>query len=658
MNILIPHNWLLEHLETKATPEQIQKYLSLSGPSVERIELKEGEPVYDIEVTTNRVDCMSVRGIAREAAVILSQAGIPSTLKQLSREENSATSVTTLALPIIEDPQNLSRRITCVILQGVERSETPKWMAHRLLQIDQNIHDSVIDITNYITHDLGHPCHAFDYDKVMELGGYIRVTEAQPNMPFVTLDGEKYQTVGGEIIFVNPDNIIIDFPAIKGTANTAIDAATKNVLLWIESLEPAKVRFGSMTHAIRTVAAQLNEKNVDPHLASEVLQKGIELYKSLCGATTASEIYDSFNRVESSATITVPFSIISQYLGLTIETQQICEILEALGCTVEINGEELEVSPPTFRSDLVIPADIVEEIARIYGYHSIPSVLMDTPIPVSKPEQTNFALEDQMKRFFATLGWQELFTYSLTSESIALQSGHTLSAHLKLQNPLTEDRVVLRRTLLPSLSEMLDQNNGSMQSVFELANVYHPRNSDLPEEVMMLGFVSDWTYREAIGSLEAFFRLLHIKSWEIEPNSLYAPLHISGSIRVNGIEIGNVGLLRNGRFAAELNWKSLLKVAKSYPMYQPLSKHPPVYEDFTFSIPEKTPIGKVLATIQNADELIRSVTLKNQYQDAISITVTYQSNDVALSSAIIEPIRKKLVSNVEAAHAASLKGTV
>ena len=186
MNILIPHTWLKEHLATDADPKTIQENVSLCGPSIERIYDTEGDKVYDIEVTTNRVDSMSVRGIAREAAVILEQFGISATLKPQQLLQDLQPEVTELPLPKIVNDPDLSKRIICVVLQGVKRNSTPEWMGKRLLQTDQNIHDAAIDITNYVTHELGHPCHAFDYDKLMKTGGEIIISEAKKDEPFST----------------------------------------------------------------------------------------------------------------------------------------------------------------------------------------------------------------------------------------------------------------------------------------------------------------------------------------------------------------------------------------------------------------------------------------------------------------------------------------
>ncbi|MFZ1721084.1 MAG: phenylalanine--tRNA ligase subunit beta, partial [Microgenomates group bacterium] len=548
----------------------------------------------------------------------------------------------------------------------VERTPTPPWMAERLIQIGQNVHDSVIDITNYITHDLGHPCHAFDYDKIMNLGGEIIVKQAVANQPFTTLDGESYNTVGGEIIFTNPQGAIIDLPAIKGTANTSISESTARVLLWIESLDPKLVRTASMTHAIRTVAAQLNEKNVDPHLADSLLESGVHLYATLCNAQVASEVYDDFPGQEIPSVVVVSDKKIQQYLGISLSPKVISEILETLGCKVSSNPETetYTIHPPTFRPDLTIPADIIEEIARIYGYHNLPSVLMDTKIPTSYPENTNFTLEHLTKQFLAIVGFQELFTYSLVSEDIAKQSGYDITDHLKLQNPLTEDREYLRLSLIPSLAEVISQNPREGLSVFELANTYHPTKNNLPTEELQLTFVSKKSYGEAKGVVEALFDKLFITNWTIKPTDSHPCLHQSAQIialqsaNKSQAVLGTIGVLKNGWFAAELQWKSILLASHTHPRYEPIAKTSPIFEDYTFEIPERTYVGEILKTARSLDPVISQISVLDRYQDTITVRVTYHNPNQPISSEGIEPLRKKLVSEIEKTYNASLKGTV
>ena len=660
MNILIPHKWLLEHLETEADPKTIQKNVSLCGPSIERITTIEGDSVYDIEITTNRVDSMSVRGVAREAAVILEQFGISASLKELSLPELTSVEGDELPLPQITNDPKLSKRIICVVLKGVKRNPTPDWMAERLLQTEQNVHDAVIDITNYVTHELGHPCHAFDYDKLMNTGGEIIVTEAKPGETFTTLDENTFETVGGEVVFKNGAGEIIDLPSIKGTANTSIDDSTTNVLLLLESIEAEKVRFASMTHAIRTTAAQLMEKHVDPTLAKDVLLRGVELYRDLCGATVASDIYDEFPGKVTPSEVTLPLQRITDYLGITLKNDRIISILKTLGCKATIKDDTLRVLPPTFRPDLTIPADIIEEIARIYGYHNLPSTLMDTPIPTNKPSDVNFTLENKIKHFLANLGWQEIYSYSMVGEEIALQSGHGLEGHLALQNPLTDDRVYLRRSLVPSLEETISQNAREAElSVFEIANVYHPLPRKLPQQDLILGMVSTLPYREVKGVLEQLLAQFYLPALRVLPQGKVQGRAVQmGEIWVKDTILGTISVLDNGHTAIEIQIHHLLSIAQSHPTYQSIPKTAEVKEDLTFTLPEKTLVGDVSRSLSTSHELVTSVELKDQYKQNYTFAITYWHPEENLSSTDVEPARKALVATAQKNHQAELVGEI
>ncbi len=662
MNILIPHNWLLEHLETAVSPAELQKIVSLSGPSIERIYDREGDQVYDIEVTTNRVDSMSVRGIAREAAVILAQAGKAASLKPINVPEIDVATNQTLPLPKIINNPALCKRIMCVVLDTVQHTATPEWMAKRLKQIEQNVHDSVIDITNYITHELGHPCHAFDYDKIMQLGGVITVVEATSGKKFTTLDGETYETVGGEVVFENEQGEIIDLPAIKGTANTAVDSTTQRVLFWIESLNHKKVRFASMKHAIRTVAAQLNEKQVDPYLADAVLARGVELYQSLCHACVASTVYDEFSAAQAPTTVLVQESTFSRYLGIEIATESIAEILEKLGCQVQYSKAEkcFSVEPPSFRPDIEIEADVVEEIARIYGYHNLPSTLMNTAIPTSRPEGTRFDVEHACKLFLAHIGWQEVYTYSLVSGKIAQESGYALAEHVRLQNPLTDDRVYLRRSLVPSLVEVLDANpQRPALGVFEIAHSYHPQPNDLPIEELHLTLIGQKSYPEVRGDFERLLRQFYITQLSITevPRVPLQQGEITATTARGVVSIGTVTILEQGRVVFDLLLTELAHICKTHPTYQPLPKAEAVTEDLTFSLPERTPIGTVIQTMIAVHEKIASVKIIDQYKQNFTFSYTYLDPEKSLSKDEVEPIRRQIIALVAQKFSGALVGT-
>ncbi|MBT4124410.1 MAG: phenylalanine--tRNA ligase subunit beta [Candidatus Pacebacteria bacterium] len=664
MNILIPNKWLLEQLETTLKPEKIQEFVSLCGPSVERIYQRGNDEVYDIEITTNRVDSMSVRGIAREAAVILEQFDVPAKLVSQSLLKKDipkpTDSTKTLQLPKIIDQKKLCRRTMCVVLRDVQRTATPKWMADRLSQIELNVHESAIDITNYVTHELGHPIHAFDYDQVMKLGGEINITEAKKGDEFTTLDGESYTCVGGEVVFKNPEGVIIDLPSIKGTSNTSINDSTKNILLWIEAIHPSKVRFASMTHAIRTVAAQLSEKGIDSHLAEPTLVKAVQLYQELCDVQIASEVYDDFSKEEKLATIIIDLKKIQDYLGISIEKSQVVSILEKLECQVNAVKNTLHVTPPSFRKDLTIPADIVEEIARIYGYHNLPSVLMPTRIPLNKPKDVNFEAEEKTKHFLADTGWFEIYSYSMVSEQLAKNSAYKIEEHLKLANSLTEDKVYLRRSLIPSLEEMIEKNPQEENlSVFELANVYHPRTDQLPLETLYLGMVSQKSLRKTKGDLSSLLQKFYITDFEVKQKTD----ENRGKILVGKIEIGKIWidtLKGTGKkmTCIEIEMKALLPLIKTHPAYKALPKTASIKEQLTFTLPAKTQIGPVLQTIREIDGNIKQVTLDDVYQANHTFSIEYWNEKKNLSNELIKPLREKIVKTIEKDYSAKLVGKI
>jgi len=699
MNILIPHTWLLEHLETPVSPQKLQQLVSLSGPSVERIYDRLGDNVYDIEITTNRVDSMSIRGVAREAAVILTQAGHPSQLRplkhQLETYRNRELPATAAAFPLpdINDNPELNRRLMCVVLSDINRAATPDWMAKRLEQIEVNVHEAAIDITNYVTHELGHPCHAFDYDKLMATGGVITITEAQPDQTFTIIDGTTFQTKGGEVVFTDGEGTIIDLPSIKGTKNTSVDDSTRTILLLMESIRPDKVRFASMTHAIRTTAAQLLEKNLDPYQADDTMALAIALYEELCDARQVSPIYDTFDQAiqaDASGTHAAPpqpkavklhSKDLNRYLGLNLDSATVTTIFEQLGCQVTVEQSEpnapqylLTVTPPTFRSDLSIPADLIEEVARIYGYHNLPSTLMSSAIPTQYQSDTDFELEHRLKSFLAHQGLQEAYTYSMVSPELAGESGQPLAAHLKLSNPLTEDMVYLRRSLVPSLREMIDANPMVRPlSVFELASIYESvSQTAVPNQPLKLSIVSTLDYRTFKGIVEALLAQIYVTQVETIPDNAPQPGFAQSAALIikpamgshfthltEPCNIGSIGLEAvHGWPAAQLDWQQLLKVARKNPTYQPLPKTSFITEDMTFTLAAQTEIGPIISALRTISDRIHSVEFLDRYQQNVSFRISYHNPATNISSQDIEPLRRQVVEMVTHQFGGQLVGAI
>lgn len=687
MNIYIPHQWLLEHLETEADQKKIAECLSLCGPSVERIEEIEGEPVYDIEVTTNRVDMMSVRGIAREAATILPEFGIEAKLRTLDLDRsdmlnksllssrtdlaNAKSQTDTGSLPLldlsIQNNPDLNHRILAIKLENVQLGPSPEWLQKRLMQVGQRPLNNVIDITNYVMWEIGHPIHAFDYDRLTSKKIIVRI--AQAGESFTTLDNKTFTTAGGEVVYDDGSGTIIDLPGIMGTANTVVTNDTKNVLLWIEANDAQKIRFASMTHAIRSQAAVLNEKHVDPTLGLEAITKAAQLSQEIAQGAIASQLYDDYPNPPKIKQTELKQELLDAYMGLHVEPERVERILATLGCQVAYDSaaRAYSLNPPTFRSkDLQIPQDYIEEVARIYGYHNLPSVVMPTAIP-DKPDQHDFGLEYQIKSWLSGWGMLEVYTYSMVSEELARQSGVTLADHLEIKNPLTDEFVYMRQSLLPSLAEVARKNPLYAQGIFELQHMYARQNDqDLPTESMHLALVDSRQYAKVKGVVEALLEKLHIAHDFVPDPQASHPLFEDATVALiqsdQGVALGKIGKLNQAMgqhlFGATLDYHALKQVHHRYPHSLTLSSTPPIIEDLTFTLPEQTYLGVVSKTIQAVSPLIESVQIKDKYHRNVTYTVTYRNPHENLSNEMIEPIRKEVISAVSKQHSGSLVGEV
>lgn len=670
MNILIPHKWLLDHLDTKATPDTIRQNVSLCGPSIERIERVLNDSVYDIEVTTNRIDAMSVRGIAREIATILPEFDIKAHLKPLKLDATlkkiTSQSLPDLDLTIIND-EKLSHRIVAIKLENVSLGDSPAWLAQRLEQVGQRSINNIVDITNYVMWELGHPVHAFDYDKLTQKTIIMR--EAKKGEKITTLDHKTHTTKGGEVIFDDGTGEIIDLPGIMGTNNTVVSSQTKNVLLWIESIDAVKIRKASMGLSIRSQAAILNEKGVDPNLALDAINRAVELYIELCNAQIGSKLVDIYPHPQTPQSITLKHSKVTEYLGVEIESQRIVRILENLGCNVKVDTNTFQVIPPSYRAnDITIYQDLIEEVARMYGYHNLPSVIMPTTIP-DTPSDENFDLEHFIKTLLSGWGLNEVYTYSMISKETALLSGTALKDHLEIKNPLTDDMVYLRTSLIPSLLKITNENPNKAVFVFEMQNVFHKATNpyDLPTEDLRLTILTNYSYARLKGILDALAQKLFIDITVIpSENSARDGFDARwGTVSCDGESLGTIGItIKQNVFALDLSMSTLQGVAHTHPTYIPIVNTPPIIEDLTFAIKTQTHISPVMEAMQEVSPLIESVHLKDSYENKstqttnFTFTLTYRDKVRQLTDGELVPIRKAIVKKLQEKAQATLVGSL
>ena len=643
MDIKIPDTWLRDFLKTKATSSEVAKYLSLSGPSVEKIE----KSVYFIEVTTNRVDIASVVGVAREAAAILPQFGVKARLQPVK-------------LPLLkfsnkvgyleaEVNHNLCPRFSAVLIKNVQIGQSPDWMKDRLAAVGVRPINNVVDISNYVMHELGQPVHTFDYDKIR--GAKMILMESRKGERLTTLDGKTHTLSGGDIVIEDGEGRLIDLAGIMGGGNSAVDEGTKNVLLFVQTYNPVNIRQTSMSLAQRTEAATLFEKGLDPELVTDGIGRGIELFVKFTGGKAEKEILDIYPNPYKAKKVTTDIDFIASRLGTGVEKEKISQILRSLGFETAWRGKILEVLVPSFRAgDIEIPEDVVEEIARLYGYHNLPSELMQGALP-EPPKDAPFGFEEKVKNILKGYGGVEVYTFSL----VALEEAPT---GLKLKNPLGKESEYLRTSLMPSLLTAARQNAGEKEPfhLFEMANVYLPKKGDLPDEKMTLGGIfANTSFREAKGVVEGLVGELNVKS-EIfsEDAAHYLPnRHIY--LKVKGKILGEFGELSQGYLYYEFDAEALREAYREIESFKPIPKYPAQIEDLTFSFPSRTKIGEVIDYVFSSNKSVAKMELGDIYNENYTFRLWYQHPDKTLTDIEVEKVRNQLTKGLKNKFGAIVK---
>ncbi|MDO8341332.1 MAG: phenylalanine--tRNA ligase subunit beta [Candidatus Woesebacteria bacterium] len=651
MDLIIPKSWLEKFLETKATAKEFAKYLSLCGPSVERTKkLADGDHIFSIEITTNRVDTASVIGIAREASTILPRFGIKAKFKEPVFDTKNYKFVNKVKYlnPVVDS--NLCSRFTAVLIRNVKVGKSPDEITSLLKKVGVRSINNIVDVSNYVMHELGQPVHTFDYDKIK--GSKMILRESKKDEIITTLDGKTFKLPGGDIVIEDGDKRLIDLCGIMGGENSAIDNNTKNVLLFVQTYNPEKIRQTSMSLAQRSEAAVLFEKGLDEELVKPSIILSINLIEKTSGGKSEKEIFDVYPNTFKQKFIITNESTLEKIIGIKISKKDILNYLESLGFIVTWKNEVLTVGIPSFRSkDIQIPEDLAEEIARIYGYHNLPTKIIDGDLP--KPTINGlFRFENVIKQTLKSLGAYEVYNLSLVSKEMLYDKA------LKLKNPLGLDSEYLRTNLRSSLIENVNNNPQEKNTIhfFEVANIYIPKNNDLPEERLMLaGIIKNGKYRENKGIIESLFEELLINySLKIEDGKGYFP-NQRLVVESEKTTIGEFGNLENGLFYYEFNILKMLNSQKIINKYKEPAKFPSQVEDLTLVLPEKTKIGELIHSFKQTNKYINDVELGVIFENSYTFRIWYQHPDKTLVDKEVEKIRNEIIMTLKQKFGITIK---
>lgn len=634
MNIKITHNWLLEYLDTDATPGEIQKYLSLCGPSVEKVDPTsptaslgvKKDYIYDIEITSNRVDMASVFGIAQECQAILPMFSKKARLKlnpldlyRFSRIKSSGlTQIYDLKVSI--NNKNICSRFTAIVIDNVKIAPSPKYISERLTNCGIKSINNVIDISNYLMISLGQPVHVFDYDKITDKKMVMRLSKK--GEVITTLDEKKITLPGGDIIIEDSKGRLIDLCGIMGGLNSAVDNNTKRVVLFVQTYNKALVRQTSMTTGQRTVAATYFEKGLDEERVEPTLVAGVELFEKLTGGKAASKLYDIYPEPYRKKTLDVRYKTLDSLIGVEIERGKIVEILKNLGFdqigspAERDRNDSIRIIIPSYRkNDVSIEEDIVEEVARIYGYHNLP-LNLPPAANISRTEdlRKTFMVQNRIKYFLKHLGLNENINYSMISKKMLEDGGLRIEDHLKISNTISEEIVYMRTSLLPSLYKNISDNTGKPRhntapgeqeslKFFEISKVYLPRKNDLPQEIYRLGIGVNTNYYNLKGIVEA----------------LFAELNINEKIDYKIID-------KDHAYFVEIDLDCLVKNYRLVPAYKPINPYAVIKLDKTFTLNAGTTYGVVCVAAQKS-KLLEKIEVLSLYKNKLSLRFYYSSTE-------------------------------
>ncbi len=616
--MLAPLSWLKEYVDIKLTPEKLGERLTEVGLGTDKIEKTKDDTIFEFEITPNRPDCLSIIGIAREiAAIENNKIKLPKAYKDLENVKPAKT----LPLKITTDSV-INPRFTGIIIDNIKVADSPDWLKKKLESIGQRPINNIVDITNYVMLEMGNPIHAFDYEKIK--GATMKVHKTLGGEKFTSVDGISYHLPKGAVVISDGEKII-DLCGIKGGENSGTYKNTKTIFLRVPVEVSSLVRKTSQSLGLRSEASSIFERGVNAGGAVEALCRCVELILEIAGGEIASSLYDIKKQDFKPWFVPLDLINLNKILGIEIPEKKVKDILEKLNLSVKkIPANKIEVTIPTYRNDLKIEEDIIEEVARLYGYNNFPKTLPAGQIPTNIiPYFKDYKTEEKIKGILKSAGFSETYTYSLISESDLQDYEINPDKTLRVDNPVSREFEYLRPTLRINLVKALLQNTSNFENInlFELGKVYLGKNlSETNEAYYLSGISSNKSYYEIKGILECIFEELEIK----DDASKY-------------IEILDEGVF------FEINYDELIQDAKPKRKFTPIPKYPPITEDLTLRINEKIKVGNIIDNIKTQSNLVKEVNVMDKFEDNVTLHIIYQSEKGNLTREEVEKIRDKIL---------------
>ena len=676
MNIKIPISWLRDYLKTDLSAKTLANLLSVHGPSVEKLEKRAQDIIFDIEITANRFDTASIIGIAREAFAILAAQNQKSTLispkgSNLNLQPERSNP---LPLDVVIKDQSLCPRFTAIVVENVKIKPSPAYIKNRLEASSLRSINNIVDISNYLMLELGQPMHTFDYDKIK--GAKMILRASRPKEKIKTLDGILRILPEGSIVI--EDNLrLIDLCGIMGAANSQITSRTKKVVFFVQAYNPLKIRKTTQSLAFRTDAAARFEKGVDIEGIPQAISKAVYLAKHTAGARIASELIDIYPTKLKAQKIKLSLDKLNKYLGLKINPQEANSILKNLGFGTKFENNTIWAIPPSWREqDIDNDVDLIEEIARIYGYHNLPTKLPEGQIPQSTESELKNVIN--LKRALKYLGLTEIISYSIISKSELDFSKVPKNQVVELANPLSDNWQFMRPSIIPSLVKIISENRHlkSNMQIFEIAKTYIFQKGNLPKQDLYLSIVlQNALFSQIKGLVENTLEILrqNAKWQKPQKDSALFEKNQSAQIKISDQLVGTLGLLKreiatnfsinSTLVAAEINLTSIYQLPSIPHTYKPIPKYPPVIEDISAIFAKMAPVDEIIEKVKKVSQLVKKVEVVDIYEGeelkedkkSVTLRLYYQKSSQTPTHGEVETERLKIISSLQKEYRAKIR---
>ena len=645
-----------------------------------------GDVIFDLDITPNRPDCLSVIGIAREVAALTGQS---LHLPEVSYEETASPIDQQIAVEIAAP--DLCPRYCASLITGIKVAESPRWIQQRLLACGMRPINNIVDITNYVMLEYGQPLHAFDYHRIR--GKRIIVRCATDGEAITTLDGVERVLSRDTLVIADAEGAVA-IAGVMGGADSEVIQQTASILLEAANFNPASIHHTGNILCLPSEARARFERGIRPELTLLGLKRATQLIMQLAGGEAARGVADVYPGKLDREPILLSTGMVNSLLAVDFSLDQIVGALASLGfdCKPAGSASEVWVTAPYWRNDIYLVVDLVEEVARIIGYDEIPATMLSQPLPKQNPEPI-ISLKQEVGRILTGYGFQEVITYSLTSLEMLnklLPEAHPLEPMpLRVANPMTADQEYLRPNLRANLLAALSANRRHEEGgirLFELGKVYLPRPKDLPDEPeMVCGILSgsrlekSWQveddlldFFDAKGVVEGLLSQLGVEASFEECSD--ESLHPNGqaAIVVAGNRVGVVGELHpkvaqafeisGAVYLFEINLAALLPFTIGHKMFQPIPRFPAIVRDMALVVNAEITHQKVQDIITSFP-LVNQATIFDVYageqvppgKKSLAYRVTFQSPTHTLTDEEVNEVQQQILSKLSHELGATLR---